>query len=146
MRIKNENIEDVYNLTPMQKGMVYYKLLSNESQEYIVQNSLHINGELDLLYVQKSLELLSIKYDVLRSSICLQLKNTLKQVILKNRQIQYTMIDLTLEDKGKRQEKIIELKPVSTTHRGAERRGGNEGCLFRIKKKRMASDRHHRRT
>lgn len=110
MRIKNENIEDVYNLTPMQKGMVYYKLLSNESQEYIVQNSLHINGELDLLYVQKSLELLSIKYDVLRSSICLQLKNTLKQVILKNRQIQYTMIDLTLEDKGKRQEKIIELK------------------------------------
>lgn len=105
-----ENIDNVYNLTPMQKGMVYYKLLDENSHGYTVQNSLEIYGELNLSTVQKCLELLSIKYDILRSSICLQLTNNIKQVILKNRRIEYIYFDILKEEETKKEEKVNKIK------------------------------------
>lgn len=60
-------IENVYPLTPMQKGMLFHSLLDEDSNSYFEQASFDLQGELKIDRFEASLDHLFAKYAVLRT-------------------------------------------------------------------------------
>lgn len=87
MAAKN-NIERVYGLTPMQRGMLYTYLKDRNTSLYFIQKSIVVHGVLHLDYVKASLRILGKKHSVLRTSIFHKVKGEPKQVVLVNREIE----------------------------------------------------------
>ena len=82
------NVEKIYKLTPVQEGMLYHKLLDEDSTEYIIQSIFQYNGELNIDMVKQSLVLLSLKHEVLRTAFIITKAGNPWQTILRDRQIE----------------------------------------------------------
>lgn len=94
--VNKNNISAIYSLSPLQEGMFYHKMLDNESSEYCIQDTIELIGSLELNYVEDSLMLLVIKYEVLKTAIAMPKKSTkVWQIILENRKIELNITDLT---------------------------------------------------
>ncbi|WP_353929454.1 amino acid adenylation domain-containing protein [Okeanomitos corallinicola TIOX110] len=63
-----ENIEDLYELSPMQQGMLFHTLYAPESEVYFEQLLCVISGELNVLAFQTAWEQVVARHSVLRSS------------------------------------------------------------------------------
>ena len=87
------NIEKVYSLTPMQKGMLFNYVKSGNST-YFVQKSINLQGKFNIDNAVNSFKILSRKYDVLRTSIFYNSGSEPKQIVLKNREIEVNVIEL----------------------------------------------------
>lgn len=87
------NIKDIYGLTPSQEGMYAQYFQSIDTKTYQVQNLFRISKEADLSLFQKSVELLSLRHEVLKTAFTV-LKSTgaIKQVILENRKPKFSII------------------------------------------------------
>ena len=96
MATKN-NIERVYGLTPMQRGMLYTYLKDSNTSSYFIQKSIAVHGALNLDYVKASLRILGKKHSVLRTSIFHKAKGEPKQVVLANREIECIEVQATKE-------------------------------------------------
>ena len=92
MTMKN-NIKDIYSLTPSQEGMYAQYYQNRDTKTYQLQNLSRISKEVDLEILSKSVELLSVRHQVLKSAFTV-LKSTgaIKQVILENRKPAFTVI------------------------------------------------------
>jgi non-ribosomal peptide synthase protein (TIGR01720 family) len=66
-RRQNRFIENIYRLSPMQAGMFYHYLASSDPSLYFEQYEIGLAGQLDREALEKSLELLQQRYDVLRT-------------------------------------------------------------------------------
>jgi len=106
----NKQIESIYSLSPMQEGMLYHKMYNDNSTEYFVRSVMKLRGKLDISKVRKSLDLLSVKYEILRTTFVIPKKGDRPwQVVLKDREIELNVIDLsTNESPAKEIEKIKE--------------------------------------
>jgi aryl carrier-like protein len=62
-------IEDLYPLTPMQKGMLFHTLADPEAGHYVEQFVCRLRGELDLSALQESWNRLVARHPALRTSI-----------------------------------------------------------------------------
>ena len=62
------NIEDIYPLSPMQKGMLFHILYSQESGVYYEQSAWEIAGALDMAAFRQAWTLLIARHPVLRTS------------------------------------------------------------------------------
>jgi amino acid adenylation domain-containing protein len=60
-------IEDMYPLTPMQEGMLFHVLYENSSSLFINQISYRLHDEIDLSVVEKSVNELIKRHDILRT-------------------------------------------------------------------------------
>ena len=89
----NSNIKDIYSLTPSQEGMYAQYFQSTETKTYQLQSLCRINKETDIEKLQQSVELLSVRHEVLKSAFTV-LKSTgaIKQVILENRKPEFSII------------------------------------------------------
>ena len=89
----NNNIKDIYSLTPSQEGVYAQYFQRRDTKTYQLQNLCRINKEADLDKLQKSVELLSARHQVLKTAFTV-LKSTgaIKQVILQNRKPKFTVI------------------------------------------------------
>ena len=87
-------IERILPLTGMQEGMLYHKLLNRESSEYVVQTVFKIQDVVSEEKLTQSFELLMKKHQVLRTSVVHKDISDPRQVILKERALAYTYIDL----------------------------------------------------
>ncbi|MCW5314093.1 amino acid adenylation domain-containing protein [Nostoc sp. KVJ3] len=63
-----ENIEDLYELSPMQQGMLFHTLYAPESEVYFEQFLCTLSGELNFLAFQQAWEQVVARHPVLRSS------------------------------------------------------------------------------
>lgn len=81
----NNNIQDIYPLTPMQAGMLYHTLEDKKSNAYFEQLSIEVIGMIDIDIFKKSFNKLIEKYDVLRTAIVYKNIKTPQQVVLKER-------------------------------------------------------------
>ncbi|MEK3902760.1 amino acid adenylation domain-containing protein [Paenibacillus sp. FSL R7-0179] len=80
-------LENVYLLTPMQKGMLFHHLMNSQSGSYFEQMSMDISGHLDLTLFEKSFNSLLQRHDILRTSFITGFKSEAVQAVFKNRQI-----------------------------------------------------------
>jgi amino acid adenylation domain-containing protein/non-ribosomal peptide synthase protein (TIGR01720 family) len=88
-------IEDIYTLTPMQEGMLFYALFENEARAtYFEQMSYRLQGELNVPLVEKSLNELFKRHDVLRTVFIYEGLNRPIQVVLKERNVDFYFEDL----------------------------------------------------
>lgn len=55
-------------VTPFQKGLISYAITYPESKNYITQNSFKINGDIEFDFFYKICEILTSKYDILRTT------------------------------------------------------------------------------
>ena len=62
-------IQDIYSLTPLQEGMLFHHMIDSASGDYIVQTTFKLDFELNEQKFIQALELLSAKYDVLRTAV-----------------------------------------------------------------------------
>lgn len=108
----NKNkIEAIYPLSYMQEGMLYHKLLNEKSSEYCLQDVIEFTGDLKYDYVKESLKLLGLKHDVIRTAIALPKKSYKPwQLILKDREIEFNIIDISEVSEDKKQECVEDIE------------------------------------
>lgn len=95
MSNSDNKIETIYSLTPLQEGMLYYKILNNASTTYVNQSILRVCGDFKGEYIRQSFRLLSQKYDVLRTLILYKHTQKPWQVVLIERDPDIKEIDLS---------------------------------------------------
>ncbi|AIG26780.1 non-ribosomal peptide synthetase [Brevibacillus laterosporus] len=83
--MKNNQIEKVYPLSPMQEGMLFHSLLGDTQHAYFEQMRLIIQGDLNVSYVEQSLNHLISKYDIFRTLFLYEKLQRPRQVVLKER-------------------------------------------------------------
>ncbi|MEB3219809.1 MAG: condensation domain-containing protein [Nostocales cyanobacterium 94392] len=66
--MKTNNIEDIYQLTPVQKGMLFHCLYDSELSLYFFQHIFTIRGKLKLDMFEKAWQLVIDRHPILRTS------------------------------------------------------------------------------
>ena len=102
----NQMVESIYDLTPLQKGMLYHNMMDDAVTAYVLQNVLKIRGKFQKECMKTSLKLLTYKYEVLRTLILYRSVDVPKQVVLKERECEYTVTDLSEDEDEAASEKL----------------------------------------
>src|SRR4051812_30849723 len=63
-----ENLEDLYQLSPMQQGMLFHTIYAPESGTYFEQSVFTIKGELDTRAFERAWQHIVDRHSILRSS------------------------------------------------------------------------------
>jgi amino acid adenylation domain-containing protein/non-ribosomal peptide synthase protein (TIGR01720 family) len=87
-------IEDIYTLSPMQEGMLFHALYDADSSAYFEHAAFRLQGELEPTIIQKSLNELAKRYDVLRTMFYHEGLNRPIQVVLKDRPLDFYYEDI----------------------------------------------------
>jgi len=90
----SDSIERVYSLTSLQEGILYHYEVDEKSTKYISQNIYSINRELHEGYIQSALQLLTVKYPILRTNIIHEKVTKPRQVIIKDRTIEFEALEI----------------------------------------------------
>lgn len=129
-------IQDIYELSPMQEGMLFHALLDTESTAYFEQASFVAKGSVDIDKLKKSFQMLIQKYDILRSVIAYKGLEKPKQVVLKERQA-----DIYYEDISNMPYEE-QLKHIQTYEKQERMKGFDleKDCLMRLSIFRLGQD------
>lgn len=96
----NSKIENIYELSSMQEGMLYHKLLDEKHDSYFVQNVLVLNSHLNQENIKLSLKLLAEKYETLRTMVFYRKAQKPRLIVLKEREIEFNAVDSKTDDKS----------------------------------------------
>nr|WGE01575.1 condensation domain-containing protein [Bacillus velezensis] len=102
-------VENVYPLTPMQKGMLFHSLLDEASSSYFEQASFDLQGELKIDWFKASLERLFETYAVLRTRFYSGWNDTPLQIVYKTQTPQIHFADLRDREEHLREDAIATL-------------------------------------
>nr|WP_267497724.1 non-ribosomal peptide synthase/polyketide synthase [Paenibacillus farraposensis] len=94
-------IENVYKLAPMQKGMLFLSLLESNSDSYFEQSTFGIQGSLDIQVFSQSLDALMQRHDALRTNFYNGLAEPV-QIVFRNKQGEFYYEDLRGMDQAQR--------------------------------------------
>ncbi|WP_121605185.1 non-ribosomal peptide synthetase [Virgibacillus sp. Bac332] len=89
------SIEKIYNLSPMQEGILYHVLYEETSTMYFLQMCLDINGELDIEKFEKSINKLINKHESLRTNFFYQGLTEAKQIVMDKRELKVQFEDIS---------------------------------------------------
>ncbi len=101
MTLKKENIKDIYRVSPMQEGMFFHWLYDKSSLNYFEQTHFRLRQELNIHLVEKSLNELVKRYDILRTVFTQKIENKILQVVLKERNIDFYYEDISAKEDKK---------------------------------------------
>ncbi|MCP4162943.1 MAG: hypothetical protein GY760_23015 [Deltaproteobacteria bacterium] len=107
--LDDSDIDDIYTLSPLQEGFLFHSMMDMESSAYFEQISLDIKGYLDVSLVEKSWQLVVNRHDPLRTMFLSDFKIPL-QIVLKNRNIDFSYMDIIEEDN--KEKSIYEIRRV----------------------------------
>ena len=62
------DVQDIYELTPLQQGILFHSISSHDISAYNIQVSIHLHGELNLTVLKECLKILVQRHQVLRTS------------------------------------------------------------------------------
>ncbi|PHS10320.1 MAG: hypothetical protein COA88_02425 [Kordia sp.] len=93
--LSKENIKNVYSLTPMQEGMLFYYLYNKNSNAYFEQLCLTLKGNIDKEILEKAFNQLLVKYDVFRTVFTYGGSVKPRQIVLKERKGAIDYRDIT---------------------------------------------------
>lgn len=90
-----DNIKDIYQLSPMQENMYFHALIDRSKASYVEQMSYRICGHLDPSIVEKSLEELFVRHDILRTVFNHEKMGEPLQIVLKTRKPNFHYEDVS---------------------------------------------------
>ncbi|MCP3738294.1 amino acid adenylation domain-containing protein [Rossellomorea sp. BNER] len=88
-------VEKVYDLSPMQEGMLYHSLLQEETETYFQQVDFSIRGNLDIQVFEQSIQMLIQRHDILRTNFVYRKIKKPQQVVLNHRKVPFHYMDLS---------------------------------------------------
>jgi bacitracin synthase 3 len=94
-KLDKKNIEDIYNLTPLQEGMLFHYLNDPNSDYYFEQLSLDIRGEIAEESFEKAWNFVIDSNEILRTLFRWEEIKNPAQVILKNHPIKWVYYDIS---------------------------------------------------
>lgn len=102
-------IKQIYSLTPMQEGMLFHSRIDDSSAAYVTQSIFNSDTVLNCNYIKQALVLLTEKYDILKTVILYENLPKARQVILKDKKIEFEFIDLSSADESTVQDGLNEI-------------------------------------
>ena len=110
--------QDIYSLTPLQEGMLFHALHDAGSAAYFNQASFRIQGLFNPQHARQALNYLMQRHQVLRTNFVYQGLKRPFQVVLKERAIDFTLLDGTHLLSEARQAEFIEQTKANDRARG----------------------------
>ncbi|MEH2279393.1 MAG: amino acid adenylation domain-containing protein [Nostoc sp.] len=105
-----QNIEDLYELSPMQQGMLFHTLYAPESEIYFEQLLCILSGKLNLFAFQQAWEQVVARHSVLRSSFYWEEIEKPLQMVSKQVELPWVQMDwrhLTLDEQQNHLEEFL---------------------------------------
>ncbi|WP_307894581.1 non-ribosomal peptide synthetase [Bacillus swezeyi] len=99
-------IENIYPLTPMQKGMLFHSLIDSASGAYFEQAAFDLKGLLDIEAFTMSLSQLAERHDILRTHFYTEWKDQPLQIVFRSKRIETIVEDIRSMNKQQRSEFI----------------------------------------
>jgi amino acid adenylation domain-containing protein/thioester reductase-like protein/non-ribosomal peptide synthase protein (TIGR01720 family) len=121
--LNTRNIKDLYQLSPMQEGMLYHAMKDNESSAYFEQAVLSIEGKLDISHLEESFNKLIEKYDIFRTVFVYEKLAKPIQVVMKEQRAWIDVENIVYLAKD-RQREFIEAFKVNDKTRGFDLQRG----------------------
>ncbi|WP_426454579.1 amino acid adenylation domain-containing protein [Paenibacillus sp. S-38] len=87
-------LENVYPLTPMQKGMLFHSLLGGQPGAYVEQVSLQLQGSLDIELLRRSWMAVTRRHDVLRTNFYGSGREEPVQLVFRAKEIPFQYEDI----------------------------------------------------
>ena len=97
------DIENIYPLTPMQKGMLFHNLLDPHSEAYFERATFDLQGRFDAETFAKSIDLLVQRHAILRTNFYSEWTQTPLQVVYQNKHTGVEYRDLRAMKKAQRE-------------------------------------------
>ena len=95
---KENEVEDIYELSPMQQGLYYHWLVNTKSSAYFMQTSYKIKSpNLDVLLIEKAFSRLINRYTILRTSFENRYGEVPLQVVHKHARVDFNQFILESE-------------------------------------------------
>ncbi|MGG4221664.1 condensation domain-containing protein, partial [Paenibacillus jamilae] len=101
-------LENVYALTPMQKGMLFYNLMDSQSGAYFEQASFDLRGPFNIAAFAASLDVLVQRHTVLRTNFYSGWKDEPLQVVYRNKRSELYVEDLRDMEDEQQNEYMLE--------------------------------------
>ncbi|MCB0749517.1 MAG: hypothetical protein KDC90_18810, partial [Ignavibacteriae bacterium] len=114
MNENKKNIEAIYELSPMQQGMLFHTIFDENNENYFEQLSVTLNGELDIKAFEKSWQSVIERHSVFRTSFAYKNIERMLQVVHKKVSLPFSYLDWT---KKSNYEKEIEYEQLLTKDR-----------------------------
>ena len=92
-KVVNQNIEDIFELSPLQEGMLFHSIVDSASSAYIIRSSFDIKMLLDIQHIENALKLLMLRHSVLRTNFFYEKVEKPRQIVLKERKTDLKVID-----------------------------------------------------
>ncbi|MGE5431356.1 MAG: condensation domain-containing protein, partial [Syntrophomonadaceae bacterium] len=107
----NSNIEDIYPLSPMQRGMLFHNLLSKESGVYIEQTSCTFEGIIDIESFKLAWEKIVERHSVLRTAFVWEDVDEPLQIVYKSAVLPFKVLDWQdIPDKEEKLEELLKME------------------------------------
>jgi len=90
-----KQIQDIYSLTALQEGMLFYNIAEDQTTSYVVQTVYELKGILNVSHLEQAIQLLNLRYDVLRTQILYKKISKPRQVVLREKATAYQKVDLS---------------------------------------------------
>ncbi|ANF97987.1 non-ribosomal peptide synthetase [Paenibacillus bovis] len=87
-------LEDVYQLTPMQKGMLFHSLMEPDSVTYFEQASFELRGNVNIEAFKGSLQALMSRHAILRTGFYSDIHDEPLQVVFRQKEMPVDYVDL----------------------------------------------------
>lgn len=92
---KETGIVDIYELTALQKGMLYHSLFDSESSQYKVQLIFDIKGVLDVGKLKNAIRTAAGKHDILKTKLYSSRKGIFYQLLMSSMDIEIKYEEMT---------------------------------------------------
>ena len=126
--MNQENIQDIYPLSPMQQGMLFHSLYAPETGAYSEQLSCSLKGELDIDAFKKAWQAVVDRHDMFRTAFVWEDLDEPLQVVHKQVELPFEVLDWRDKPRAD-QEKQFDRLLVEERRRGMEL---TEAPLLRI--------------
>jgi len=93
-KFKQENIEKVYSLTLLQQGIIFNKIIDNNSTSYTLHIEMNFDFKFDIRLFKKVLILFCQKHEVLRTAFYYSNTDSPYQIILRSRKPEVMVMNL----------------------------------------------------
>jgi len=81
----DQKFDDIYELTPLQEGILFHTLVNQSSSTYLEQYSFSVTGKIDLEKFQHAFDTVFSRHDILRTAFIYDKVEKPLQVVLKKR-------------------------------------------------------------